>query len=321
MRPALILPLFLLAVLLPACAGDAPSVPGNSPRTAAPAARNPDPRTLEGAWEGTGESGRYVRFEGSTFTFVENGRIAEGRILNYIPGAMVIRLFGIRQIMDVAVRGDTLTMKPRKADYAGAPQTYRRRRDIPPELALAPAPIARARTIPPARKAALQRELARRESEDRAAHAPGARPEDTPRVVADNGDWLRKTVAEIGWIDAARFDLNASFSAALIAEHTSDLPLMLAILPEIEMDMKMGSKVATPYASLYDRIRLMRGDQQKYGSQILRNSAGEMLILPLENRATADDDRKAIGLPPFAKHLEALKRFNNGRDVQVLEEK
>ena len=57
-------------------------------------------------------------------------------------------------------------------------------------------------------------------------------------VDADNTAWLREQMRELGWIDASRFGPDASFAAFLIVQHSQDLPLMLAALPEIEADVR-----------------------------------------------------------------------------------
>jgi len=138
-------------------------------------------------------------------------------------------------------------------------------------------------------------------------------------VDADNTAWLVKEVRELGWIDAQRFGRSASNTAFLIVQHSGDLPLMLAALPEIEKDLKSGVGDPQDFALLYDRLQLRLGNKQRYGTQIGMNEKGEPIVLPLEDHAHVEKLRKDLGLFPLTQYLAIMKQ-QTGKEVTFGEE-
>jgi hypothetical protein len=93
------------------------------------------------------------------------------------------------------------------------------------------------------------------------------------------------------------------------------LPLELAVLPDVEHDLKMSGDGQT-YAVLYDSIQLQLGKKQRYGTQIIPDSKGNLYVLPLENPAKVDDYLKEMGVPPLASYLETVRRYT-GKPVRL----
>lgn len=84
---------------------------------------------------------------------------------------------------------------------------------------------------------------------------------------------------------------------------------MTAALPEIEKDVRAKRLPdGQGYALLYDRLQLMLGRKQCYGSQIGQNDKGKLVVLPLEGRARVDEYRKEMSMPPLADYLALFER-------------
>jgi hypothetical protein len=128
---------------------------------------------------------------------------------------------------------------------------------------------------------------------------PGKRDE-MAKVDADNTESLVKLVQEVGWIDVERFRAPTANHAFLIVQHSMHVPLMLAALPLIEKDVMAKRLAAQPYALLYDRLQIMLGEKQRYGTQIGSNDQGALVVLPLTDRKRVEELRKEIGLFPLA---------------------
>ena len=74
------------------------------------------------------------------------------------------------------------------------------------------------------------------------------------------------------------------------------------------------------FALLYDRLQLNLGENQRYGSQVGRDEKGEMVVLPLEDRAKVDQFRRELGMGPLAQYLAFFTRMNGGKELKFLEE-
>jgi hypothetical protein len=69
-------------------------------------------------------------------------------------------------------------------------------------------------------------------------------------------------------------------------------------------------------AYLTDRILVMRGEKQKYGTQATWVN-GKIVASPIEDEATVDERRKALGLEPmslYLKRMEAL--YKNAEELK-----
>jgi hypothetical protein len=162
--------------------------------------------------------------------------------------------------------------------------------------------------LPSERVDAISAELARRAAIDQAVRRDPDRRGEMSNVDAENTAWLTGLVREIGWIDAERFGAKTANAAFLLVQHSGDLPLMAAALPEIEKDVRAGRIDAQPYALLYDRLHFMRGGKQRYGTQVVVRDDGSQVVERLEDPENVDERRREIGLGPLADYLKGFGR-------------
>jgi hypothetical protein len=159
---------------------------------------------------------------------------------------------------------------------------------------------------------AIQVQLAKLKTLDQAVRKDPRRHKEMARVDASNTTYVRSVVTDVGWIDVERFGRGAAEAAFLLVQHSGDLPLMMATLPEIEKDVRAGRANAKTYALLYDRTQLMSGGRQRFGSQVQETEAGELVVRRLEDPDRVDEFRKELGLTPLRDYLA---RF--GREVTI----
>ncbi len=256
------------------------------------------PEPLQGCWrsEDGVESLRFLCHKCLRF---EDGQL---RVYNagWRDGRVVLRSW----IYD---SGRPITLGATKTDNEllitrdGKTTAYRKLESIPPQLDISPLPLGTQGEVPPERLQEIQQELTRRV------------PRRGIKADADNTAYVKKLVAEYGWIDVERFGQEASKAAFLIVQHSGDLRLMQAVLPEIEKDLKAGRlREGQPFALLYDRVRLLLGEKQRYGTQIGTNARGERVVLPLEDRKRVAEFRRQIGLFPLKQYLEFFSTFAAG---------
>jgi len=195
-------------------------------------------------------------------------------------------------------------------------EIYKKLPNVPPELDFSPLKLGTPKTPAPDKVKAIQAELAKRMVEDQAVRSDAARKQDMGTVDADNTKYLRGLVQDLGWIDVKRFGRDAATAAFLIVQHSNDLRLMQAALPEIEKDLRAGVGDPQHYAFVYDRLKINLGERQRFGSQFGQNAKGDTVILPLENKAKVEEYRKSIGLFPLSQYLEIVSQ-QMGKEVKL----
>lgn len=157
--------------------------------------------------------------------------------------------------------------------------------------------------------AELTLDLLQRRAEDQRVRRDmdsASSPDEMQRVDADNTEFLRGLIAELGWIDATRFGAQASDAAFLMVQHTSDLRLMRTALPHIERDVRAGLIGGQNYALLFDRLQLNLGYLQRYGSQ-LGTHDGVSRLMPCEDIERIDELRAEMGLGPLGEYLDYFR--------------
>ncbi|HKI05489.1 MAG TPA: DUF6624 domain-containing protein [Thermoanaerobaculia bacterium] len=122
-------------------------------------------------------------------------------------------------------------------------------------------------------------------------------------VKSDNTAYLKSLIAEVGWVDSQRFGSTAADAAFLLAQHSQDLPLMLAALPEIKEEVDAGRLEGETYALLYDRIQLLLGKPQRYGTRMGQDVAGKPVVLLTEEPDKVDTRRRDLGMTPLSQYV------------------
>lgn len=117
-----------------------------------------------------------------------------------------------------------------------------------------------------------------------------------------NAARLRAIVADVGWPGISTVGDEAAHAAWLVLQHSIGEPdMMRATLPALERAVAAGEARAADLAMLDDRIRVLEGRPQRYGTQYDWDEAG-MWMVPVgavEDPAGIDARRRAVGLGPM----------------------
>lgn len=127
-------------------------------------------------------------------------------------------------------------------------------------------------------------------------------------VDGENTARVLELMGDVGWLSRDIYGQQISMAAFLIVQHSSDLRLMLTVLPLVEAEAKSDPQMGQLYALLYDRTQLALGEKQRYGTQIGSDADGVMKVSRVENVEELDARRAEMGMPPIA---EYLKRFGS----------
>ena len=269
---------------------------------------------LLGCWQRIDdEPDQMMRFEAARFINVGKD-YREILPVSYDQGKVfLIPNDGPKTALVLALKDGVLTVT--NGDHT---EKYKKLTSVPSQLDLSPLKLGASVVLPANKVKSVHDELVKRIVEDQAVRTQADRQNDMGSVDRDNTKWLRELVEEVGWIDVKRFGSETATKAFLIVQHSGDLRLMQAALPEIEKDMQSGVGDPQDYALLYDRLKLNLGEKQRYGSQIGQNDKGESVMLPLEDKNKVEAYRKAIGLFPLSQYLQIMKQ-QTGKAVKFPE--
>ncbi|HEY8186123.1 MAG TPA: DUF6624 domain-containing protein [Pyrinomonadaceae bacterium] len=119
---------------------------------------------------------------------------------------------------------------------------------------------------------------------------------------------LKDIVRRYGWPDPERVGADGAEAAFLILQHSPELAFQKAMLPLVRKSFERGKLSAWNYSLLLDRVLMLEGKPQIYGSAIKPWVGKEPVPYPIEDEANVDKRRASIGLPPLREYLESLKR-------------
>ena len=121
-------------------------------------------------------------------------------------------------------------------------------------------------------------------------------------VHRTNAARLRAIVEARGWPDRALVGADGASAAWRILQHAIGEPdLMRGMLPLVRDAAKRGDASTAEVAMLEDRIRVLAGRLQLYGTQFDWNDDGTAMVpsVGVEDPDHVDERRAAVGLPPM----------------------
>lgn len=118
---------------------------------------------------------------------------------------------------------------------------------------------------------------------------------------------LKRLVSRFGWRAILEAGSRSRAAAWLIVQHApSDLDFQKSCLREWARTSHRD--VGWQVALLADRVSLLEGKPQTYGTQVQRHSDGSWSLWPVKARTVEELDalRRGVGLPPFRSDYRAL---------------
>lgn len=133
------------------------------------------------------------------------------------------------------------------------------------------------------------------------------------RVDTLHATRLRAIVDEHGWPTISMVGRDGSRAAWLLVQHaTHDLELMERALSLMGQLAERGEAVAVDVAYLHDRVQMMTGKPQRYGTQFITvtiDGVRHSGPWPMESPEDVDERRRSVGLGAFS---EYRKRMDDG---------
>jgi hypothetical protein len=126
-----------------------------------------------------------------------------------------------------------------------------------------------------------------------------------------NQDTLERIIETHGWPRKKLVGNRGVGAAFLILQH-ADHDLQDRLLPQVRAAVEAGEIRGEALALLTDRLLVSKGRPQRYGTQA-EVVAGQVRLLPIEDEATVDERRAALGMMPLARYRERLQKMLGAR--------
>jgi hypothetical protein len=131
------------------------------------------------------------------------------------------------------------------------------------------------------------------------------------QVDRANTAWLRGVIETHGWPGTALVGTDGANAAFLLAQHTPDEEFQKTCLRLVEAAVLSNDADPVHRAYLLDRVRVLEGRPQLYGTQGAPRPFGStdpIVPSPIEDEEHVDTRRSALGLKPLREHFEELNR-------------
>jgi hypothetical protein len=126
-------------------------------------------------------------------------------------------------------------------------------------------------------------------------------------IVARNAHRLGEVVRETGWPGLSRVGADGADAAWLIAQHADlENDLRRGFRGPLEDAARRGEADPRHFASLVDRIAVVDGDAQVYGTVAVLEDGRPTFPHPLLDPPRLDARRSVVGLPPFDEDVQLL---------------
>jgi hypothetical protein len=125
------------------------------------------------------------------------------------------------------------------------------------------------------------------------------------RVDNSHFGLMRRTIQHYGWPGRSLAGDDGEKAAFLIVQHNSHLELMVLALKALRRAVAAGDAPGKHYAYLYDRVAVLQGRPQRYGTQA-KMTDGKLAFAPIADSAGVDERRARLGMPSLAAYARIL---------------
>jgi hypothetical protein len=166
----------------------------------------------------------------------------------------------------------------------------------------------RAKFVKSLKEPALREELLKRLQEDqRIRLAPKPDPKEWKRIDAENTAFMKTVIEKHGWPGKSMVGGDGARAAFFLVQHAAaDPAFQQRCLELLTQAVEQNEASAAHMAYLTDRVLVLQGKQQRYGTQF-HEVNGQLQPLPIEDEANVDARRKEVGLEPLAEYAKRMR--------------
>jgi len=127
------------------------------------------------------------------------------------------------------------------------------------------------------------------------------------KVDADNTAFMKKVIDKHGWPGKSMVGNDGALAAFLLVQHaTADPAFQQRCLKLLRQAVERGEARASDMAYLTDRVLVMAGKPQIYGTQF-HTVDGQLVPEAIEDEANVDARRKEVGLGTMADYTKLVR--------------
>jgi hypothetical protein len=126
--------------------------------------------------------------------------------------------------------------------------------------------------------------------------------EENKRMRLRHATRLKEIIVRYGWPGGPLVGGDGAHGAWLLALNSGDDKFTEECLPLMERAVATGEANAGELAYLVDRVRVIHGQPQVYGTQFTPGKDGDLVLYQIEDRAAVDERRKGVGLESLAEY-------------------
>lgn len=119
---------------------------------------------------------------------------------------------------------------------------------------------------------------------------------------------LKKLVRACGWPRRSVHGERAPGDAWMLAQH-SEPAAQREFLALLEAAVKAGEASPSDLAYLADRVSILQGHPQLYGTQLDQKSPCEFEFSPLDDRSRVNERRKSVGMPSLEEYERVFREY------------
>jgi hypothetical protein len=264
---------------------------------------------LLGLWHNKTDPTITLWFQPKKVAWVQNGQLQLG-LVRYDADKVQLLFFGKKKYTwFIKVNGDAMDLTAVKN-----PSPWLRSKEDPPKnLDVEPAPIGDAKEIAGEKVKEIQTQIKDRTGQLESMGKDPTMTAAREKLAAETNEFLKKTIADVGWIDTTRFSKATAEATFELVQKCGDIQLMAGLLPALQKEALARKLDPNGIARFYDRVKLSTGNHQRYGTQLGKSDSGEMFVLPVEDKDKVDEFRKELGLSELTKDMkERNLKFEEG---------
>lgn len=137
---------------------------------------------------------------------------------------------------------------------------------------------------------------------------PPAAQEEGRKIDQENTAWLKPLMKKHGWLGNSLVGVDGATATFLLVQHTPDAEFRKSSLELLRKAVKEGEARGDQLALLTDRVLMLEGKPQIYGTQIKPFKDGKVEVWTIADEANVDKRRAEVGLGPLAEYLERLRQ-------------
>lgn len=128
-------------------------------------------------------------------------------------------------------------------------------------------------------------------------------------VHRKNAASLERIIDECGWPGESLVGNDGAEAAWLVLQHAIGSPgFQRKCLPILKKAVENGEAPAVQVACLEDRISVLEGRPQRYGTQFDWDGTGMLGPYPIKDPERVDEHRASVGLGPLSEKTEEIRQ-------------